>query len=54
MRVLWRLFRRRFLEKLGKVHRTGQLQFFGEYAELADAAVFTDWLTPLRQREWVV
>jgi hypothetical protein len=54
VRVLSRLFRRRFLEELGKAHRTGQLQFFGEYAELADAAVFTDWLAPLRECEWVV
>jgi len=54
VRVLSRLFRRRFLEELAKAHRTGQLQFFGEYAELADAAVFTDWLAPLRKCEWVV
>lgn len=54
VRVLSRLFRRRFLEELGKAHRTGQLQFFGEYAELTDAAVFTDWLAPLRKCEWVV
>ena len=54
VRVLSRLFRRRFLEELGKAHRVGQLQFFGEYAELADATVFTDWLAPLRKCEWVV
>ena len=54
VRVLSRLFRRRFLEELAKVQRLGQLQFFGEYAELADAAVFTDWLAPLRECEWVV
>ena len=38
VRVLSRLFRRRFLEELAKAHRAGQLQFFGEYAALADAA----------------
>jgi hypothetical protein len=31
VRVLSRLFRRRFLEELAKAHRTGQLQFFGEF-----------------------
>jgi hypothetical protein len=32
VRVLSRLFRRRFLEKLELAHLGGQLQFFGEYA----------------------
>jgi hypothetical protein len=54
VRVLSRLFRRRFLEALAKAHRLGQLQFFGEYAELADATVFTNWLAPMRKCEWVV
>jgi len=54
VRVLSRLFRRRFLEELEALHRHGQLQFFGEHAALADAAVFASWLTPLRQCEWVV
>ena len=54
VRVLSRLFRRRFLEELEQVHRAGQLQFFGEYAQLSDAAAFAEWLTPLRKCEWVV
>ena len=54
VRVLSRLFRRRFLEELAQAHRSGQLQFFGEHAALADAMLFTDWLAPLRQQEWVV
>jgi len=54
VRVLSRLFRRRFLEALDKAHRSGQLQFFGEYAQLTDATAFADWLKPLRQCEWVV
>jgi hypothetical protein len=54
VRVLSRLFRRRFLEELAKAHRSGQLKFFGEYADLTDAVVFTDWLAPLRKVEWVV
>lgn len=52
VRVLSRLFRRRFLEELRNAH--GQLQFFGEHASLSDPAAFADWLAPLRQCEWVV
>ncbi len=54
VRVLSRLFRRRFLEELQNVHRAGQLKFFGEHLDLADADAFADWLSPLRQCEWVV
>jgi hypothetical protein len=54
VRVLSRLFRRRFLEELRNAHRDGQLKFFGEQLDLADAKLFADWLTPLRQCEWVV
>jgi hypothetical protein len=54
VRVLSRLFRRRFLEALEQAHRTGQLQFFGEYAALAQARDFARWLAPLRKCEWVV
>jgi hypothetical protein len=54
VRVLSRLFRRRFLEELSKAHRDDQLQFFAEYAPLADAAAFADWLAPLKKCEWVV
>jgi hypothetical protein len=54
VRVLSRLFRRRFLEALEAVHHRGQLQFFGEYTELANATDFARWLAPLRACEWVV
>ena len=54
VRVLSRLFRRRFLEELQAAHRAGRLQFFGEHAALADARAFAEWLAPLRQCEWVV
>ena len=54
VRVLSRLFRRRFLEELQAAHRRGRLQFFGEHAALADASAFAQWLAPLRQCEWVV
>src|SRR6516225_8061583 len=54
VRVLSRLFRRRFLEELAKLHRAGQLQFFAEYAALSDANAFAEWLAPLRAVDWVV
>ncbi len=54
VRVLSRLFRRRFLEELSKAHRDDQLQFFGEYSQLSDATTFAEWLAPLRKCEWVV
>jgi hypothetical protein len=52
VRVLSRLFRRRFLEEL--IARHDQLQFFGELEPLTEAAAFADYLKPLRQIEWVV
>src|SRR5512141_1629839 len=40
VRVLSRLFRRRFLEALAQAHRSHRLRFFGELAALADARAF--------------
>jgi hypothetical protein len=54
VRVLSRLFRRRFLDALGQAHQAGQLGFFGAHARLADATAFAGWLAPLRTCEWVV
>jgi len=54
VRVLSRLFRRLFLERLGDAHQAGKLQFFGKHQSLAEAKTFADWLKPLRQIEWVV
>jgi hypothetical protein len=54
VRVLSRLFRRRFLEELEATYRRGQLRFFGEYVELNDATAFAKWLAPMRACEWVV
>jgi hypothetical protein len=54
VRVLSRLFRRRFLEELQQAHRQARLKFFGEHAALADAKAFKDWLAPLGKCEWVV
>ncbi len=54
VRVLSRLFRRRFLEELLRAHQAGKLKFFGEHTALADALAFKAWLAPLRKCEWVV
>jgi Putative transposase/Transposase zinc-binding domain len=54
VRVLSRLFRRLFLDKLAAAHKAGELQFFGVHTKLADAKAFTAYLAPLRKREWVV
>jgi hypothetical protein len=54
VRVLSRLFRRLLLEKLAAAHAAGELQFFGNHAELAHAKAFAAYLAPLRNSEWVV
>ena len=54
VRVLSRLFRRLFLDKLADAHLEGRLGFFGDLAGLADRSAFTARLAPLRRREWVV
>ena len=54
VRVLSRLFRRLYLDGLMDLHRSGQLAFFGDLAELADADAFAQWLAPFRKCEWVV
>ncbi len=54
VRVLSRLFRRLFLDRLVALHEAGRLAFFGEQAELADPATFAAHLVPLRNTEWVV
>jgi hypothetical protein len=54
VRVLSRLFRRRFLEQLVDAHHAGKLAFFGRHKELADADAFALFLKPMRQIEWVV
>ena len=54
VRVLSRLFRRRFLEELDRAYRAGLLQFFGEHASLAQPAPFAAWLVKLKEPEWVV
>ena len=54
VRVLSRLFRRLFLDRLAVAHAEGRLAFFGDLAGLAARAAFTARLAPLRRREWVV
>ena len=54
VRVLSRLFRRLFLDRLAKAHRVGKLAFHGDLAHLADPAAFAAHLAPLQRSEWVV
>src|SRR5499427_5258209 len=54
VRVLSRLFRRRFLKMLLAAHEADRLKFFGDYASLAERATFTAFLSPLKKVEWVV
>src|SRR2546422_964472 len=52
VRVLSRLFRRSFLQRLTATHQ--QLAFFGHHAPLTNAQAFATYLAPLRKTEWVV
>jgi hypothetical protein len=54
VRVLARLFRRLFLDKLRQAYAAGRLHFFGAHAHLADARAFATLLAPLARGEWVV
>jgi len=54
VRVLSRLYRRLFLEKLDALHRAGKLKFFNDLASLTDAKAFATHIAPLRRTEWIV
>jgi hypothetical protein len=54
VRVLSRLFRRLFLDKLAAAHAAGRLKFCGDHAPLVEARAFAAYLAPLRKTEWVV
>jgi hypothetical protein len=54
VRVLSRLFRRLFLEKLVAAHDAGRLHFFGDHAPLAGRNAFAAYVRPLRKIDWVV
>jgi Putative transposase/Transposase zinc-binding domain len=54
VRVLSRLFRRLFLERLTAAYHAGRLEFFADQAALAEPAAFKTRLAALRKVEWVV
>jgi len=54
VRVLSRLFRRRYLDALCAAHGRAELQCLGQFAALSDPTAFAQWLAPLRKIEWVV
>jgi hypothetical protein len=54
VRVLSRLYRRLFLERLRAAFDEAKLQFFGRLAHLVDPAPFGRHLNALREVEWVV
>ena len=54
VKVLSRLFRRLFLEKLAAAHAAGDLSFQGKLAHLANAQDFNAALAPLRTTKWFV
>ena len=54
VRVLSRLFRRLFLQAMGKAFKKGELQFHGRLRDLKDPKRFQEWLKPARKTEWVV
>ena len=54
VRVLSRLYRRLFLERLDAAFAAGELGFFGDLAGLAAPAAFAAYVRPSRRVEWVV
>lgn len=54
VRVLSRLFRRLFLEKMITVYKEGRLKFLGRHALLDNKPDFDRFLKSLRKTEWVV
>ena len=54
VRALSRLFRRLFLDELRAAFDAGQLDFFGDLADLAEPAIFARRLRDLRRVDWVV
>ena len=51
VRVLSRLFRRLFIEKLLAAHEAGRLKFFTDHTSLAEPAAFRVFLAPMRKQE---
>ncbi|SDE42972.1 Transposase zinc-binding domain-containing protein [Variovorax sp. CF079] len=54
VRVLSRLFRRLFLERLHQASEEGALRFFTSLAPLQEPAVLATYLAPIARTEWVV
>jgi len=54
VRVLSRLFRRVFLERLSRAFEKGKLNFFGDLAGLAHPDQWRAWAEGLIRKEWVV
>lgn len=54
VRVLSRLFRRLFLERLAKAFDAGQLKFFSDLQALSERDAFRRYLAPLRKAEWII
>jgi hypothetical protein len=54
VRVLSRLFRRLFLERLRSAFDAGKLKFFTTLETLQDRREFVRYLDPMRESEWVV
>jgi len=54
VRVLSRLFRRLFLERLLEAYQTGRLKFFGQFETLTETKQFNDWCKSFKNQEWVV
>jgi len=54
VRVLSRLFRRLFLDKLHEAYQADKLKFFGQFDTLTQRKAFDDWCKPLKEQDWVV
>ena len=54
VRVLSRLFRRLFLQRLQEAYQKGELKCFGKHRPLRSEKAFLHWLQPLKKIDWVV
>ncbi len=54
VKVLSRVFRGKFVAALRRAFHSGQLQFQGNLAPLAQPKAFSSWLRPLFREDWVV
>ena len=54
VRVLSRVFRRKYCELLRQAYDVGELEFHGQLAPLAEQHAFQKFLAAATSREWVV